>query len=540
MKKWFKKVKCLPIVIILIMYTIISFINLGSFKNPNTFLDVGQDEEILIELKNATYINKIKYFSGRIGEEYDLLTSLDGVKYDSVFELKTSAFSWQEEKIYKTAKYLRLIPRENASLGEVVLLDNAIKKIDIKKITLNDKKVNSLTDEKNTIPKQISYMNSSYFDEIYFARTAYEYANGLRAYEWTHPPLGKLIQAIPLKIFHQMAPFFYRLMGNIAGILMILVIYLFAKKIFKSNFYATIAALLMAFDTFHFAQTRMGTVDSFLVLFIMLSFYFMYNYINEESPNRNLFLSGIFFALATSTKWIGLYAGLALAIIFFTYIIRKKKISLKLLLKATCFFVIIPLIIYIATYFIYPNVEWFESFSFKEIINQTIRMFNYHSQLTETHFFSSPYYTWPLSYKPVWYYSSDIKPNLHASITGVGNIFIWWMGIIGSIYLIIKAIRKKDKASLFILTAIVFTFLPFVFIGRAMFLYHYFAILPLIMLAVVLLLKDICEKWHKRAIIYIYLALVIIFFIIYYPAVSGMYMPNNYFEFIKLFSTWYF
>ena len=375
-------------------------------------------------------------------------------------------------------------------------------------------------------------MNSSYFDEIYFARTAYEYANGLRAYEWTHPPLGKLLQAIPLKIFHQMAPFFYRLMGNIAGILMILVIYLFAKKIFKSNFYATIAALLMAFDTFHFAQTRMGTVDSFLVLFIMLSFYFMYNYINEESPNRNLFLSGIFFALATSTKWIGLYAGLALAIIFFTYIIRKKKISLKLLLKATSFFVIIPLIIYIATYFIYPNVEWFESFSFKEIINQTIRMFNYHSQLTETHFFSSPYYTWPLSYKPVWY--------LHASITGVGNIFIWWMGIIGSIYLIIKAIRKKDKASLFILTAIVFTFLPFVFIGRAMFLYHYFAILPLIMLAVVLLLKDICEKWHKRAIIYIYLALVIIFFIIYYPAVSGMYMPNNYFEFIKLFSTWYF
>ena len=540
MKKWFKKVKCLPIVIILIMYTIISFINLGSFKNPNTFLDVGQDEEILIELKNATYINKIKYFSGRIGEEYDLLTSLDGVKYDSVFELKTSAFSWQEEKIYKTAKYLRLIPRENASLGEVVLLDNAIKKIDIKKITLNDKKVNSLTDEENTIPKQISYMNSSYFDEIYFARTAYEYANGLRAYEWTHPPLGKLIQAIPLKIFHQMAPFFYRLMGNIAGILMILVIYLFAKKIFKSNFYATIAALLMAFDTFHFAQTRMGTVDSFLVLFIMLSFYFMYNYINEESPNRNLFLSGIFFALATSTKWIGLYAGLALAIIFFTYIIRKKKISLKLLLKATCFFVIIPLIIYIATYFIYPNVEWFESFSFKEIINQTIRMFNYHSQLTETHFFSSPYYTWPLSYKPVWYYSSDIKPNLHASITGVGNIFIWWMGIIGSIYLIIKAIRKKDKASLFILTAIVFTFLPFVFIGRAMFLYHYFAILPLIMLAVVLLLKDICEKWKKKAIIYIYLALVIIFFIIYYPAVSGMYMPNNYFEFIKLFSTWYF
>ena len=540
MKKWLKKIKCLPIIIILIIYTIISFINLGSFKNPNTFLDVNQNEEILIELKNATYINKIKYFSGRIGEEYDLLTSLDGVVYDSAFELKAQAFSWQEEKIHKTAKYLRLIPSENASLGEIVLLDNSIKKIKIKAITKNAQKIKSLTDEENTIPKQISYMNSTYFDEIYFARTAYEYANGLRAYEWTHPPLGKLIQALPLKIFHQMAPFFYRLMGNIAGILMILVIYLFAKKIFKNNFYATIAALLMTFDTFHFAQTRMGTVDSFLVLFIILSFYFMYNYMNEENPNRNLFLSGLFFALATSTKWIGLYTGLALAIIFFTYIIKKKKISLKLLLKATCFFVIIPLIIYITTYLIYPNVEWFESFSLKEIVNQTIRMFNYHSQLTEKHFFSSPYYTWPLSYKPVWYYSSDIKPSLHASITGVGNIFIWWMGIIAYIYLIIKTILKKDKASFFISVAITFTFLPFVFIGRAMFLYHYFAILPFIMLAVVLLLKDICKKWHNKGIIYIYLALVIIFFIIYYPAVSGIYMPNNYFEFIKLFSSWYF
>ena len=75
-----------------------------------------------------------------------------------------------------------------------------------------------MIDERHTVPKQISHLNSTYFDEIYFARTAYEYANGLPAYEWVHPPLGKLLMAIPIKL-GKMAPFYYRFMGNVAGIL---------------------------------------------------------------------------------------------------------------------------------------------------------------------------------------------------------------------------------------------------------------------------------------------------------------------------------
>ncbi len=540
MKKLFTKKDYLILSIILISCTILSFINLGSFTNPNTFIDINKNEEILVELKYKTYVNKIKLFTGNKASQVDILLSEDNTSYDKEVSIDTSAFAWYEEKLSKTVKYLRIIPNESTSLGEIALYDNSLNKILINKITLNNKKINVLTDEEETVPKQISYMNSSYFDEIYFARTAFEYSRGLRAYEWVHPPLGKLIQAIPLKITHIMAPFYYRLMGNIAGILMILLMYLFGKKLFKNTLYASFSSLLMAFDTFHFAQTRMGTVDSFLVLFIMLSFYFMYNYISGEKENRNLFLSGLFFGMATCTKWIGLYAGCALAVIFFTHIIKNKKINLKIILKGIAFFVIIPLILYIGCYFIYPNVEWFGDFSIKEVFDQAIRMFNYHANLKEGHFFSSMYYTWPLSYKPVWYYSSDISPNLHAGITGVGNIVIWWIGIGAFLYLLVKLFKKKDKNSFFILTSIIFTFLPFVFISRAMFLYHYFAILPFMMLAVSNLFFDISKRIKHNYLTYIYLAGVIIFFIIYYPAVSGIYMPNNYFQFIKIFSSWYF
>ncbi len=540
MKKAFDKKDFLIIGIITFLYGILSFINLGSFTNPNTFIDIDANEEVLIELENETYVAKLKFFTGEKGENYELLLSNDNITYESSNNLESSAFAWTESKVLESAKYLRLIPQEDSSLGEIAFYNNSQEQIKIKKITLNNKNITSLTDEKDTIPEQISYKNSTYFDEIYFARTAYEYANNKRAYEWTHPPLGKLIQSIPLKIFHKMAPFYYRLMGNIAGILMVLVMYLFGKKLFQKRLYATTSALLMAFDTFHFAQTRMGTSDSFLVLFILLSFYFMYNYINNENKHRNLFLSGLFFGLAVATKWIGLYAGLALAVIFFTHIIKNKAFSLKIISQGFLFFVIIPFLIYIGTYYIYPNVEWFNDFSIKEVFNQAIRMFNYHDTLTDTHFFSSRFYTWPLSYKPVWYYSSDIEPNLHAGITGVGNIFIWWFGIGAFLYLLVKLFRKKDKNSYFLLSAIIFTFLPFVFINRPMFLYHYFAILPFIMLAVTYLLSDIAKKIKGNYLTYCYLIFVIAFFIIYYPAVSGLYMPNNYFEYIKIFSTWYF
>ncbi len=539
MKKEFTKKDYIIMSIITGIYAVISFINLGSFDNPNTFINISSTDEVLIELDEETYLSKIKYFAGNRVDEYQLFLSKDNILYDKVIDLQASAFSWQEEKIFKSTKYLRIVPKDNLTLGEFAIYDNSSNKVAIKSITVNNKSIYELTDEEDTIPKQISYMNSTYFDEIYFARTAYEYANGLRAYEWTHPPLGKLIQAIPLKVFHKMAPFYYRLMGNIAGILMVLVMYVFAKKMFKKRLIAVLAASLISFDTFHFVQCRMGTVDSFLVLFILLSFYYMYNFIAEDKI-KDLFLSGIFFALAVSTKWIGLYAGVALAIIFFTHIIKNKKISLKLLLKATVFFVIIPLTIYVATYFIYPNIEWLNEFSLTEVVRQNIRMFNYHSSLKDDHFFSSPYYTWPFSYKPVWYYSSDIQPNLHAGITGVGNIIIWWMGIVSYIYLLVKLFRKKDRISFFIVIAITFIYLPFIFISRVMFLYHYFSILPFVMLAVCYLFKDLTEKIKKNFPLYIYLFLVILFFVIYYPAISGMYMPKGYFESIKIFKTWYF
>lgn len=526
--------------IILIAYSVISFINLGSTINPNTFLRVEKTDNIIIELKNQEDIIKMKIFNGECNAKYQLYSSTDGKKYTYINDyVGTGALSWQEERIISKGKYIKILFLEKSSIGEIAFYNNNKEIIKIEDVIYNKKHIKSLNDEQNTIPNKISYMNSSYFDEIYFARTAYEYTQGMETYEWTHPPLGKLIQAIPIYINNYLSPFNYRLMGNISGILMIAVMYIFAKELFKKRKYAIFASLLMAFDTFHFAQTRMGTVDSHLILFILLASYFMVKYA-KNNKTFYLLLSGIFFGLSVSVKWTGLYGGIALAIIFFTHLVKNKKLNIKNLLKGTLFFVVIPLFIYSSLYLIFPNNKLNHTTNFENIINQQKDMYNYHSKLNATHYFSSKWYTWPISYKPVWYHQEILNNDTKETISGIGNIVIWWMGIIGFLYSLIKLIIKKDKQSFIIVVSMLSLWLPYAFIGRVMFLYHYFPVLPFMMLGIVNLFKSIEEKYKLKYLIPLYMIFVIAFFIIYYPVISGIETPISYIEKLRIFDSWTF
>lgn len=526
--------------VILIAYSVISFINLGSTINPNTFLRVEKTDKVIIKLKNQEDIIKMKIFNGECNTKYQLYSSTDGKKYTYINDYNgTGALSWQEERIISKGKYIKILFLAKSSIGEIAFYNNNKEIIKIEDVIYNKKHIKSLNDEQNTIPNKISYMNSSYFDEIYFARTAYEYTQGMETYEWTHPPLGKLIQAIPIYISNYLSPFNYRLMGNISGILMIAVMYVFAKELFKKRKYAIFASLLMAFDTFHFAQTRMGTVDSHLILFILLASYFMVKY-TKSNKTFCLLLSGIFFGLSVSVKWTGLYGGIALAIIFFTHLVKNKKLNIKNLLKGTLFFVVIPLFIYSSLYLIFPNNKLNHTTNFESIINQQKDMYNYHSKLNATHYFSSKWYTWPISYKPVWYHQEILNNDTKETISGLGNIVIWWMGIIGFLYSLIKLIRKKDKQSFIIVVSMLSLWLPYAFIGRVMFLYHYFPVLPFMMLGIVNLFKSIEEKYKLKYLIPLYMIFVIAFFIIYYPVISGIETPVSYIEKLRIFDSWTF
>ena len=69
-----------------------------------------------------------------------------------------------------------------------------------------------------------------------------------------------------------------RAMGTIFGVLMILLMYMFGKKVTKSSFGGFAAAFLMMFDFMHFTHSRISSIDVYAVTFVILMFYFMYDY----------------------------------------------------------------------------------------------------------------------------------------------------------------------------------------------------------------------------------------------------------------------
>lgn len=551
-----KKVDWIIIGVFVLFYAILSFSNLGTLENPQTFYEFQYSgEEIGLELENAsTEVSLIRVYSGYEVGSYDIFVSNDGSNFDELTTItQDMVFSWNDFNLNDTFKYIKIVSKSSGSvIGEIQLYDKYGEKVAVK---ASDDQSGVVIDEANTVPAKISYKNSAYFDEVYFARSAYEYIHGIPTNEWVHPPLGKLIMMIPVLLFG-MSTFAYRLMGNIAGILMIPVIYSLAKNIFKNRKWAILAAILMTFDCFHFAQTRMGTVDSFLVLFMMLSVLFMYKYIVMDKKEKlskkltNLFLSGLFIGCAIATKWTGLYVGLGLAIVFFAHLIyqntgkRKKKDKdkdfVKIILSCVLFFVVVPIVIYILSYLLFPTVYPGKVEGISGIIEQTKNMFDYHSKLTATHDFASKWYTWPVMYKPVWYYVGYYGGNIKSTIVGIGNPAIWWFGIIASIFTLAMAILKRRKEDLFILVFILCTWLPYLFIGRVMFMYHYFPTLPFIMLAIVELIKFITEKIKNNSVYLFYVAVVILLFVCFYPVISGMPTTNEYIDSLKWLNSWFF
>ena len=191
-----------------------------------------------------------------------------------------------------------------------------------------DEGIQALFDEHSLWADKATYMNSSYFDEIYHPRTALEHLNNVYPYEVSHPPLGKLILSIGIAIFG-MVPAGWRFMGTLFGVLMAPILYVFLKNLFGKTPVALCGTALFTFDFMHLVQTRIATIDTYGVFFILVSYYFMYRWLAVPAGKKlrwyilPLFLSGLFWGIGCASKWTVVYAGAGLALLWLLGMIFK-------------------------------------------------------------------------------------------------------------------------------------------------------------------------------------------------------------------------
>ncbi|HEX4744935.1 MAG TPA: phospholipid carrier-dependent glycosyltransferase [Candidatus Limnocylindria bacterium] len=341
----------------------------------------------------------------------------------------------------------------------------------------------------------------------------------------------------------------WRLPGVIAGAVLAFFIVLLSRRLFASALAPVIAGLIVLADGSMFAQPRIGMNDVYVACFLIAGWYFV---VAAHAPRRSapldLLIAGIFFGLAAASKWVAFYALgglglLSLAVTAYAYA-RERSGSggpLDLLrgrgtnaLYLFACFALVPVAIYLLSY-----VPWFGGPTIPygwDLRELTQQMYWYHSGLTSPHPAGSPWWSWPLVLKPVyWYYGASEAGS--AVIYDAGNVILFWGGLAAVVWCAVAAVRARSLTLGLIVFALAVQLVAWVPISRVLFFYHFFTALPWYFLALTAALIALWER-GRREIVAGYLALAVAAFAFFYPFVSGLPVPADQTGVFFILPTW--
>ncbi len=140
----------------------------------------------------------------------------------------------------------------------------------------------------------LRYPVEKIFDEVYYPRAAAEYlahvdVGGHGPYEYTHPPLTKLIVALSILLFGGLpagdTTLGWRFLNVVIGALMLPLAYAFLKRITGSTLAASLAAALLLFDGFRFVQARIATPEITVAVLALAVLYAFYRWWTDSDAN---------------------------------------------------------------------------------------------------------------------------------------------------------------------------------------------------------------------------------------------------------------
>ena len=577
-------------------YGLVAFWNLGDNRTANTTWTPQNGESVIFSTTD-TY-SEIYYLPGiaaadngigqRVGTSMRVEVSDDGDNWAVAAEnTEGSVYAWAHTPVLATGKYIRITP----TCDDLAINEFALKKTDgtgFATLTAVRGDAWQLTDEQNAVPLWTSYMNSTYFDEIYHARTAYEHILGLEPYENTHPPLGKLIISLGIRLFG-MNPFGWRFMGTLFGVLMLPVLYHLLKRLFGSTLLCAAGTTLFAFDFMHYVQTRIATIDTYAVFFLLLMYDAMLVFLQTDlmtSSRRQilipLFFSGLFMGLGIASKWTVAYGACGLAVLFFGKLIFTYRAlclsaqpagqrdalqadfgrrTLVTCLWCCLFFLLIPFAIYFAAFLPLTTLAHNRYDVFGRFLSYQVHMYNYHSTLQATHTFESPWYQWPFDVRNVWYYGNYQADGAGSirTISVLGSPLFWWACVPSMLYAFVCAVKRRSLPAILASVGFLSVYLPWVLVPRCTFIYHYFTAVPFLLLAFLLAYSRLAEtprmakpvfSFNVRGaavtlsaaqlILLLFTAAHLVLFVVFYSVLTGTLTTQAYANALEWLPTWFF
>ncbi len=403
------------------------------------------------------------------------------------------------------------------------------------------------------------FPNEVVFDEVYFGKFALSYQTHEYYFD-VHPPLAKLLigasaylggerpgqdfEAIG-KPYTEHGYMYLRLLPILAGMLLPLILFLFALELGFSKTASFFVGLTVILENSILTNSRFILTDNLLLLFGFAGLFCYFFATRQERPwlrTSGSVLSAILLAMSLSIKWTGAtFLFLVVCIELGKWFMQRKEEGRKSLLATFLIFICVPFAFYYSVFVVHFSLltksgpgDAFMSANFQKtlagsafqgdanlappstfqkFIELNKVMYTANRDLTATHPYSSKWFEWPLMRRPVYFWlhpvlASDGTQIAESKIYLLGNPAIYWLSLPAVLFLGLvvlsdatkrkKRQRTRFKIGAFLVAGYFVNFLPFAGIHRAMFVYHYFVALIFSILALAWLIDNLRStkvKW---------------------------------------------
>ena len=379
----------------------------------------------------------------------------------------------------------------------------------------------------------LGYPHKLVFDETYYVKDAWTLSDAGHELAWptnpneafeggdvngyletasyvVHPPLGKWIIAIGMRIFGAENSFGWRISVALIGIAMIYLTYAVSRRVLDSSRWGLFVAGLFAMDGAAIVMARTGLLDTILAFFALLGFYFLLR--DHERHNDSfwrrpwLLAMAVSLGAASAVKWSGIYFLAAFCLYAVgRYAIRTKDFWLTLHKAVATFLITVPLAL--VTYLLSWS-GWFISAGgygkdadpnpLIALWKYHVNAYNFHVNLTSSHPYEANPFTWLFMVRPTSFFYETCGNGCSTAITAIGNPLIWWLGAVAVIATFLGWVTKRDRTSALVLIGLAGGFLPWLFFNqRTVFWFYTIAFEIWVLLAIALLLKRTVEMSER-------------------------------------------
>ncbi|MFT4085748.1 MAG: phospholipid carrier-dependent glycosyltransferase [Gordonia sp. (in: high G+C Gram-positive bacteria)] len=273
-----------------------------------------------------------------------------------------------------------------------------------------------------------------------------------------HPPVGKWMLALSEWLFGY-GPMGWRFVSAVSGVIIVIAIYLTARRLSRSTLVGALAGVFAICDGVLFVQSRMGMLDIFQTLFVVLAFaaivsdrdqmrarmdrVFREGRVLDSLYGPRLgfrwyrFTAGVMLGLACGTKWSGVYFVIFFTLLSLGFDVANRKayhvvkpwrgVLRRDVVPSVASLAVLPVLIYLATF-----AAWLRSENsvYRYVVGTEVGT-------------GGPFAWVPGALRSLWYYQSGVL-EFHAGLTGAaGNHhpweskpFTWPMGLRPMLYAI--------------------------------------------------------------------------------------------------------